>query len=112
MPLSFCCATCCRTCFRCNTRNRTIVGGRCGYHNRAGIQVSGYAGQPIAFELTITFPEGEVTGFGDATDIELIPTRLVNNNGDPTDQLVPNGATVGNITTTDNRVHDHNYCQE
>ena len=39
-----------------------------------GIQVSGYAGQPVAFELTVRFPEGEVTGFGDeVSDIEIDP---------------------------------------
>ena len=63
-----------------------------------GIQVTGYAGQPVTFEVTITFPEGQVTGFGDAdTDIGLIPTRLVNNE----DVVVPNGATAGPVATTD-----------
>ena len=67
-----------------------------------GIQVSGYAGQPVTFELTITFPEGQVTGFGDAdTDISLIPTRLVNND----DIVVPNGASAGPVATTNNTVY-------
>ena len=67
-----------------------------------GIQVTGYAGQPVAFEVTITFPEGQVTGFGDAdTDIGLIPTHLVNNE----DVVVPNGASAGPVATTDNTVY-------
>ena len=67
-----------------------------------GIQVTGYAGQPVAFEVTITFPEGQVTGFGDAdTDIGLIPTRLVNNG----DAVVPNGASAGPVATPDNIVY-------
>ena len=67
-----------------------------------GIQVTGYAGQPVAFELTVRFPEGEVTGFGDeVSDIGLIPTRLVNNNDEP----VSNGATAGSVTTTDDIVY-------
>ena len=67
-----------------------------------GIQVTGYAGQPVTFEVTITFPEGQVTGFGDAdTDISLIPTRLVNND----DVVVPNGASAGPVATTNNTVY-------
>ena len=68
----------------------------------AGIQVTGYAGQPVAFELTVRFPEGEVTGFGDeVSDIGLIPTRLVNND----DVVVPNGASAGPVATTNNTVY-------
>ena len=63
-----------------------------------GIQVTGYAGQPVTFEVTITFPE-VVTGF-DATDIVLIPTRLV----DSADKVVPNGATAGPVVTTDDNI--------
>ena len=68
-----------------------------------GIQASGYAGQPVAFELTVRFPEGEVTGFGaEVGDIKLIPTRSgLDNNNAPIDYIVPNGATAGTVTTAD-----------
>ena len=68
-----------------------------------GIQVSGYAGQPVAFELKVRFPEGEVTGFGaEVGDIKLIPTRSgLDNNNAPIDYIVPNGATAGTVTTAD-----------
>ena len=67
-----------------------------------GIQISGIEGESVPFELTVTFPEGEVNGFGDEVgDIELIPTRLVNNE----DDFVSNGATIGDITTTDDVVY-------
>ena len=107
MPLSFCCATCCRTRFRCNTRNGTIVGGRCGYHNNRHTG-NWLCRSTHCVRVDNHFSGGEVTGF-DATDIELIPTRPdfnnLDNNGDPTDQLVANGATVGDITTTDDTVY-------